>query len=265
LVGSARSAQNATLLGIAFAVVLTSFSCLRSEPADGADPAAVPEIRTLVYSEAFRRRFSLPASGVQSLEPGLEAIAIRVIRSPYWGAQCFIDLYLHSDVDFDYPAGTAASVIDTTNYGLMFFLGDMSKADSQYKDGRWGKQRWRYRSREYGERTGHGVTASGPIEAYDRALLPELSVVTLMVNPNTLEPDEAPAQLWLLRAGQDVRALHRTVPDLDEVHVFTVPKPLLDHAAEATRNASKFPALPDSKGNFPEPKFSIPPGAPRAR
>jgi hypothetical protein len=202
---------------------------------------------------------------VQSLEPGLEAMAIRVIRSPYWGAQCSIDLYLHSGIDFDYPEGTAGSVADTTNYGLMFFLGGMSKADSQYRSGRWHKERWRYRSREYRERTGHGVTATGGIEAYDRALLPDLSVVTLRVNPNALEPDEAPAQLWLLRAGRDVRALNRTVPDLDEVHVFTVPKILLDHAAEATRHASKFPALPDSKGNFAEPKFSIPPGASRAR
>ncbi len=76
-------------------------------------------------------------------EPGLYAIAIRVIRSPYWGAQCFTDIYLHSGVDFDYPEGTAGSFADTTNYGLMFFLGDMSKADSRYRGDRWHKERWR--------------------------------------------------------------------------------------------------------------------------
>lgn len=224
-----------------------------------AEPAqpVVRDYRALVYTEAFRARFSLASSGVRTLQPGLQAITLRVIDAPYAGRQCFLDVYLDGTVEFDYPEGDAGRLEDVQPYGRMFFARQLSDADSKFVAERWHKPRFVYRSKDHDEHAKRGVRERGGIVGYDRAIAPGLSVVTLAVSQRTLDPDHAPAHLYLLRAGQAATALDETAPNDEHVYVFNVPASLLRDAATATREAARGGTGEAAALQLPE--FSVPP------
>lgn len=214
------------------------------------------DFRSVVYSKAFQQRFSLPQAGVYELDPGLHAIALRVITVPFWEQNCFLDVYVDSTLDLDYPPGTSGRYGDDWVYGLMFFAADSPDSDSAAHRTRWldGGPRWMIRSTGYrrgAER--HGIIADGPLDAYDRDILPGLSVVTIHQTSAALTTDHGPAQLWLRRRGQP--QIDERAPNPEHAYGFSIPETLLRHAAQAVSHAGRFRSYPLPSG---EPKYVAP-------
>jgi hypothetical protein len=101
------------------------------------DPAATSkqnfEFLALVYSETFGRRFQLPALGVYPLDPGLQAVAVRVATEPGWGTFCYLD----DSIAFAYPAGTAGRWLDSATSGVMFFAEHLNEKALTIQRERW--------------------------------------------------------------------------------------------------------------------------------
>lgn len=76
------------------------------------------------------------------------------------------------------------------------------------------------------------------VQPYGR-IAPGLGVITLAFAPRVLDPDHAPAQLYLLRAGQPSTVLAESTPNPEQTYAFNVPGSLLRHAAGATRDAAR--------------------------
>lgn len=252
------------LAGKRFGYLFVCLLCLAACSRDRAKPererkSADRDFRTVVYTDEFRRRFSLEEAGNAPLAPGLQAIAIRLQHSPYHGPECFIDLYLDDSIDFDYPEGSSGSFEDTSAYGAMFFANGLSSADSKAIHARWTKPRWKYRSLSYGKEPKRGVMESGPIDAYVRNLLPDLNLVTMRVVPWLFKPDQGPAELLLLRKDSPPSALDAAPPNPDQIITLPVPDAIVRHAAPAMQIAGRNPALPGPSGEFPKATFSLPP------
>jgi hypothetical protein len=214
---------------------------------------------SLVYTKAFAQRFQLPEQGVYALDPGLQALAIRVVVEPGWGMLCYLDAYLDDSVAFAYPKGTAGRDIDSTEAGAMFFAQNLNAADERSRSDRWDRSATLVRSVDYSIKGQKGALSGGPIIAYERDILPNLNFITLEVVCFALNPDSAPYKLWLARVGAKLPL--GIYPTDDKAYSFSIPDALLRHAGPATQAPWKPDPLSSNPligGMVPRP-YSLPP------
>lgn len=232
---------------------LCAFACQGASRPELA--AAVTRYRALVYTKPFALRFALPVQPARDLGEGVHAIALRVIDEPSLTV-CSLDLYLDDSIQFAYPSGNEGRLSDLRpEVGPLFFAGKLGHEDLRASLTRFADQRIVYRSEVYDEQQKKGVLQSGPISAFYRGLLPNLNVVEYALTCDALDPVNAPAELWLLRAGHDGTELNPNAPSKDVAHRVSIPSALLKEAAQATKRAAQQPVnLKDP----PPPEFSVP-------
>lgn len=217
-----------------------------------------PEFRTLVYSEAFGERFGLPKQGVYPLDAGLQAVALRVDTTRPVGTDCSIDLYVDDDVDLAYPSGSAGREEDSSSSGAMFFVQSFTDADLHARLERWEHSAMLLRSLDFSDAKKRGAAEGGQISAYARQILPGLNLVTVGVICPYLDPKLGAAQVWLARRPGRL-SISIDAPDPATAYAFTVPLALLQHAANATANATRRASTGRDMKAAPKAKFSLPP------
>lgn len=209
-----------------------------------------PEVfRALVYSQGMADRFKLPAKAAIELGPGIEAIAITVEPD---AIGCSLWLYLDDSVPFAYPPGQEARLEDLHPQTGPLFFGDMSESDYVGMMKRMGDLAIVYRSRVYGTAQHRGAMHGGTPSAFWRSLLPRLNIVRFDAACDVLDPENAPADIWLLREGNREMTI---APNEQQAIRIPVPESLLREAAPATKRAASMPV--DVRPTA-APKYSVP-------
>ena len=195
-----------------------------------------PSYRAMVYSAVLAERFSLPKGGVQPLDAGLLAVALRVVERPGDHPRCFLDLYLDDNLELAFPEGTEGVMSRPDDENPFFFVRGVSELAAE--DRRWNAQLGSF----------HAVACrktpqscmdeqSGPY-AYARHLVPGVSLQTYAPSCNVLDPQQ-PTEMWLLRAGRDAKDLYAGSSDESATYRFAMPVALFEHAAQRVRQAVK--------------------------
>jgi hypothetical protein len=196
-----------------------------------------PSYRAMVYSEAFAQRFALPKAGVQPLDKGLLAVVLRIVERPDDHPGCFLDLYLDDSLDLAFPEGSEGVMSRPDDENPFFFVRGVEALATE--DHRWNAQLGSF----------HAVAChktpescmdeqSGPY-AYARHLLPGVALQTYAPSCNVLDPQQGPTEIWLLRAGRDVKDLYPGSTDETGLYRFAMPAALFEHAAPRVRQAVK--------------------------
>ena len=106
----------------------------------------VTRFRALAYSRSFAARFELPVQAALELDPGLQAMAIRVDDDSSRNAMCSLDLYLDDAIALDYPEGSEGRSADLrAESGPLFFVSKLNDADVTATSHRWLQERMAYR------------------------------------------------------------------------------------------------------------------------
>jgi hypothetical protein len=248
-----------TALEVTFALIALALLWERARPlAPARSVAPEPEFRSLVYTAAFGERFGLPKQGVYPLDAGLEAIALRVDTARRVGTDCSIDLYVDDDVDLAYPSGSAGREEDSSSSGAMFFVQSFTDADLRARLERWEHSAMLFRSVDFSDAKKRGAAEGGQISGYARQILPGLNLVSVGVICPYLDPKLGAAQVWLARRPGRLK-ISIDAPDPATAYAFTLPLALLQHAANATANATRRASTGRDTNAAHEPKFSLPP------
>jgi hypothetical protein len=249
------------------AITLSSCRRVATEPETApvkTTRASELDFRSLVYSTTFARRFGLPARGVESLDSGLQAVALRISDSPETGALCAVDLYLDDSVDFDFPTGSERRADDTrarrrpNALGLFYQVASDAASRAELTDW-WQQPRGLFRTRD--ARGALGEFQSLALESYYRSPVRDLSIVTFEVICTVLLADGGSVEAWLLRAGQKSEDLNPASVTDSIARRLMLPGRLLKYAKTAIIAASTIQAdparLPVESG-LRGPAYSLP-------
>lgn len=233
--------------------ILLAIGCggaARSEPSV-AQPAR--PVRAMVYSAAFAKRFELPKGGIEPLDPGVEAIVLRVVqRTALDAPACSLDFYLDDTLDIAYPSGSEGIMLHEDADNPLFF--------SSEEHHRWDAMLGNYHSVACVKTLKKDcMNDGGGPSAFARHLLPGIALVTYRLVCDALEPDNGPTEMWLLREGRDTKDVQDLLRgDPTATIRFKVPFSLIQHAAPRVREAMKFfdqaPTMPEPPRN----QFTVP-------
>ena len=207
--------------------------------------------RTIVYTQEFAARYGLPKDGIEKLQPGIHAIAYRVVRDIGEPPYCSLDFYLDDSLDLDYPDGEQGTRTSPDAENPLFF--DL-KVDKSW-------ERARANLHTLGCRTkGKCVTQTSSASAFWRHLRPGIALQSHRMLCTMFDPAETgPTEMWLLRSGVDKQKVIDVMhADGEGVFAFRIPERLLRHAAPHTRKAIQYfsKPLPPEK---PVGGFEVPP------
>jgi hypothetical protein len=212
----------------------------------------------MVYSEAFGKRFSLPAGGIQPLDPGLQAVVVRVVQRTGREPGCYLDLYVDDSLNLAFPEGSEGLSYRPDDEDPFFFVrGAALRGPAGH---RWDAMLGGYRSvacrkgRDYCMVDEEG----GPV-AYSRHLVPGTAYQTYEILCDSLEPKHGPTEMWLLRSGHSAEGLRWDSKDEHATYRFAMPAALFEHAAPRLRQATKYLAEHWSGPDQPRGQFSVPP------
>lgn len=215
-------------------------------PASSASIAKPLDFRTLVYSANFAANFKLPPGGVERLDPGLQAVALRVSESAVTGALCGVDLYLDDTVDFAYPRGNegrASDIRTVEQPGPLSLFYQLVDDDLRSRlASRWQEPKALFRLRTAGGTVKEFQTL--PAESFYRAPVEGLNIVTFELICTVLRVEPDVVEVWLLRPEHSVEEIKPTAPKIAAAHRFDIPARLLHHAREAITKAAQAQADP---------------------
>lgn len=244
-----KSLRVFVMLACAGAILCCGRAPAKREPAPVAAKSGPGlDFRAIVYSGAFAKRFGVPAQGIEQLDPGLQAVALRISDSPETGALCAVDLYLDDSVDFDYPEGSQRRADDIRAHGRpnalgLFYQVNKDETTRDEMTRWWQEPRGMFRTKNAFGAVGEFQSLA--LESYYRSFVPELSIATFEVICTVLLGVEGGSvEVWLLRRGQDAEGLNPTSVDDSVARKLVLPARLLKHAAPATIAASKLQADP---------------------
>jgi hypothetical protein len=213
------------------------------QPACPPNPQAqlpLPPFRGMVYSEDFARKFEAPAAGIRALDPGLQAVVVRVVQAAGEYPECLLDLYLDDSLDLAFPAGDEGIMTRPEAENPIFFV--RSEKVLGVESTRWSAMLGSFHAVRC--RTGHencAVTEQGGPIAYARHLIPGLALQTYRLMCSAFDPTNGPVEMWIQRRGHEADTVDVTKADLDRDgnFRFAIPADLLEHAAPRTREAMK--------------------------
>jgi hypothetical protein len=264
------SISDSVLLLLALCVLDAISGCKR-EPVAREKSQTVPasaesplDFRSLVYSASFAQRFRLPARGVEKLETGLQAVALRVSDSSERGPSCGLDLYLDESAYVAYPEGSEGRADDTRKMdrpgalGLFYqIVADDSTRESLFH--RWAEPRGVFQARNSAGTLEEFQVF--PPESFYRSIVEGLNVVSFEVICTVLRADSGSVEARLLRTGRSPEELKPTESNDAVTQRFIIPARLLKHAKRAIAKAAD--AQTDltrikSPRAIPEPAYSLP-------
>jgi len=212
--------------------------------------------RAMVYSAAFAERFSLPTGGVQPLDAGLHAVALRVLERAGDTPRCRLDFYLEDSLDVAYPEGSEGVFLRPDDEDPFFFVSDYKLLGPE--NHRWDPQLGSFHALACRKTPQSCMLQEGPPYAFVRHLVPGVALQTYEVLCSAFDPKHGPTEMWILRAGHDAKDLNPGSTNESATYRFAVPTALFDHAAARTRQAmqvyedSPLPRQP-SRGQFTVP------------
>jgi len=208
----------------------------------------VSPLFVMSYNQDFAQRFKLPGERAKTLSNGLDAIAVE-IRPRTAQIDCLLHLYLNHQVnvyvpdnDPDFSAKTQAEY---------FFVSDYSEQDRNYNVNEVDKSLTRivYRSKSVAK-GGKGWVDTPQILRYKSDFLPGLSLLSIDIGCSNLDPQYAPAEIIVQKAGTE--AFKVGLEDLtriknnDLVYYFDIPVELHKHLKKYINIAAQFNTAAES-------------------
>jgi hypothetical protein len=215
-----------------------------------------PSYRAMVYSPAFAQKYTLPQGGIQSLDPGLQAVVLRVVERPNDHPGCFLDLYLDDTLELAFPEGSEGVHSKPDDENPLFFVHNSALLGAE-------NHRWDTRLGSFHARACHQTPQrcldeqSGPC-AYARHLVPGCAFQAYAISCSALDPERGPTEMWLLRAGRDAKDLYAGTSDESATYRFAMPAALFEHAAQRVRQAVQFYAEHPLGPEPPRGQFTVP-------
>jgi hypothetical protein len=211
----------------------------------------------MVYAEAFGKRFSLPAGGIQPLDPGLQAVVVRIVQRAGGEPGCFLDLYVDDSLDLAFPEGSEGLSYRPDDEDPFFFVHGAALLGAA--DHRWDAMLGAFRSIGCRKGREHCMVddEGGPV-AYSRHLVPGTAYQTYRILCDSLEPKHGPTEMWLLRSGHGAEGLRWDSKDEHATYRFAMPAALFELAAPRLRQANDFfgvhwPGPEPARGQFTVP------------
>jgi hypothetical protein len=195
----------------------------------------------MVYSDAFAKKFQAPTEGVRPLDPGLQAVVVRVVQKPGDHPDCLLDLYLDDNLELAFPAGDEGLTGRADEDNPLFFVRTEEQLGAQAL--RWNLMLGSFHS--VACRTGNGdckvKQQTGPI-AYVRHLVPGIAFQSYNLMCHAFQSDKGPVEMWILRSGheQDTVDVRKADADKDATYRFAIPADLLEHVAGRIAQAVKY-------------------------
>lgn len=226
--------------GLMLLTLAALYGCTASggEPADrsaqdASDERAWQPYRAMVYRAEFGERFGLPATGVEGLDPGLQAIAVEITPYDDGLVGCRILLYVDSDLDIAYPDSGAGDRFDLYDGARdLFFIEELTDPDYAYLDGKVADytNRVLFRSTELSWEEEQGFFEGAVIDRYNTELLPGIGMLVFGFICSNLDPALGPAEVWVLKSGSDDYVIQYDRFDAQHLQRFRLPE-RLQHAA----------------------------------
>lgn len=209
----------------------------------------------MVYSASTAERFSLPKGGIEALDPGVNAIVLRVVqRTPADAPVCNLDFYLDDSLDIAYPIGTEGVMNHPDDENPFFF----ASGDLGPEARRWSAMLGNYHATSCLEKPKSCMSQGSGPSAFVRHLIPGLALQTYVVICDALDAENGPTEMWILREGRDTKDVQDLRGDPSATFRFKVPFSLIQHSAPRIREAVRFYET-DTSG--PEPargRFTVP-------
>lgn len=220
-------------------------------------PAKRSELfRAMVYSAEFGQRFALPKGGVETLDPGVQAIALRVVQRPGGAPDCFLDFYLDDTLDVAYPEGSEGVMIHPDEEDPRFFVHDPALFGPEGE--RWNEMLGNYHSVACHQTPKKCMFDGGGPYSFVRHVVPGISLQTYAPICSALEPENGPSEMWLLRQGRDVKDVQDMAGDPSATFRFKVPFSLIEHAAPRVREGVRYFENTQQTSEPPRGTFTVP-------
>jgi len=251
-----RSTALASVMTLLLACEPRRVECTpQASPANKAD--RIEPFRGMVYTAQLAARFSLPAEGVRSLDPGLQAIVIRVVHRPGDHPDCFLDLYLDDDLEVSFPDGSEGVMARPDDVNPFFFVA--GEENLRAEDRRWNSMVASFHSVACRNGSDHCKVDEeiGPY-AYARHLFPGVALQTYRPLCSAFDPANGPTELWILRNGYDRQALDATAKSTEGTYRFRMPAELFELAAPSVLRAIQHYAEHPQGPAPPRGKFRVP-------
>ena len=186
----------------------------------------VSPLFVMSYTTEFARRFNLPENNAKTLSTGLDAIAVE-IQPQVAQINCLLHLYLNNQVNVyvpnNYPDFSEKPLAE------YFFVIKYGQLDRKYNVNEVDKSLTRiaYRSKSVASGGDNGWVDTPDIYRYKSNFLPDLSLLSLNIGCSNLDPQYAPAEILVQKAGtQDYKVGLEDLSNIknkDLVYSFDIP------------------------------------------
>ena len=195
---------------------------------------------SILYTEPFARRFSLPVNKATNLPDNLKAIAIEINKVNY-RYTCELHLYIDDKLDIHKPV--TGNFYSEKSMAEQFFIYGYNSKDQVWISSSIDKNSMQIRL-DATPQADYKFTSTLSYSRVHSSFLPGLTVVSLNTDCSIFERDRYPADIWIQKQGVGDYLVGNDGPGgvkhKDKNHRFPIPVALIEQIQPYIEIAEKY-------------------------